>query len=341
MKLTGEQFSDTPILLVDGRPIGVSENCSPVNFFNQHPSLAKESKDFIQQKLPSKKTLCQNDRLLFVAQKEYAVLSTNQNQGRFDWLASDDATTCHIMILKEPKTHTYGLMHIDGFGETRQDILEMISSILRCCRAVSNDDVTDLDMYLFGGFVDAKGHSEPIFRDVLDICKSVRQNIHLKMACCYSINNETKRELEFPIITGVGVDFRTQEIHIVKCVFQGPDALLRHVRLLYDSNKDGRCQQIYDFTQGLVYIEPFIFRTPSYAYYELMRLPDHLYLKYTSTSPHCEPDHFVESSKNAIKFTLKYHKSIDAIFSGKRREWCLNSDNEWCLKSEAHTKLTL
>ncbi|XP_066915476.1 protein N-terminal asparagine amidohydrolase-like [Clytia hemisphaerica] len=328
-------------LLIDGKHIGLSEDCSPVYFFKSNPELAKKSRDFIHEKSSLKKTLCENDRLLFVAQKEYAVLSTNQNQARFDWLASDDATTCHIMILKEPKTLTYGLMHVDGFGETRQDILEMISNMLQCSRLVSENDCSDLEMYLFGGFVDSKCHSEPIFQDVLNICKSVLVNIHLKIACCYSINNETKKELEFPIITGVGVDLRKQQFEIVKCSFQGPDALLRHVRLLYDSNKDGRCRQIYDYTQGLVYIEPFVFRTPSYAYYELMRLPDHVYLKYTSTSPHCEPDHFVESSKNAIKFTLKYHQLIDTIFSNKRREWYLNDENVWCLKDKVHTMLTL
>ena len=273
--------------------------------------------------------------------------------------------------MKDPRTNTVGLMHITGFSDTEADINDMISGMVQCASlslsstSSSGKDDNDnsfvcdtLEMYLFGGFLDEKGYSEPISTQVFDIArKSTSYDIHLKLACCCSVNdtmnfvnNHYQHE---PIATGVGVhlaDGANLEIRIVTCVNQGPDMLLRKARLSHiidcsnngsDPDKKTPCFNMFHYETGCVFIDPFKFAKPRYST-ELLQLPDATYLKYYSTSPHCEPPHFVKLSKDTIRFALKYHREIDDIFKGKTRKWKLNTESsQWCLQDDDHEELHL
>ena len=221
----------------------------------------------------------------------------------------------------------------------------MISTMVDCASlslSVMKKDNSDniavvcdtFEMYLFGGFLDDKGYSEPISAQVFDIARKLTTySIHLKLACCCSVNdtvNGVNHPRHEPIATGVGVnlaDGGNLEIRIVTCTNQGPDMLLRKARLSYiddsASDKETQCFSVFDYVTGCVFIEPFKFVKPRYSM-ELLQLPDVTYLQYGSTSPHCEPPHFVKRSKDTIRFALDYHNQIDKIFKGKTRRWKLN-----------------
>ena len=350
-------------LIIDGIQVEDAYKCSSTNIFKRFEGMKTRSVDFIKNEASNKRRLCsdegegERDRLLYVGQREYAVTSGFLNPGDFDWVASDDATTCHILILKEPYTRTVGLMHIDGFRDTEADIKEMISKMVHCASLSDvGFSVHTLDMFLFGGFLDTKCYSEPISSKVFEIAKNSSYNIHLKLACCCLVNDSRiadrhQQEKHEPIVTGVGVNLRDPEleIKIVTCVYQGPDMLLRNARLSHiDENSciDGTGQQndtcwnVFDYEKGCVSIKPFAIAKPRYGA-ELLRLPDAQLLQCCSTSPHCEPPHFVDRLKDTLRFALKYHNQLAGIFDGKARRWKLNSECQWCLMDDIHRDIHL
>ena len=337
-------------LLVDGTQIEDTFDCSSKSIFKRFGELTTRSKHFITNGIPRKRILSENDqyRTLFVGQKEFAVISSNLNVGKFDWVASDDATTCHILVLKEPRTNTFGMVHVDGFGETENDIRSIISTMQHCMQLLDDGNSTDLDcqfsldLFLFGGFIDDKCYSEPIASSIFDIARRSPHNINLKLACCCSLNDTVVSGRHRPIIYGVAVNLQNQALEIATCNSQnqGPDMLLRNARLMHNATREENSYNIYDYAEGCVVIEPFTIRKPSYGA-EMLRLPDSVYLQYCSTSPHCESAHFVENSKNTIRFALKYRNQNERIFRGKARKWKLDLvTGKWCLVlSEIHKEL--
>ena len=80
-------------------------------------------------------------RTIYVGQREFAVLSQNDPH-HFRWLGSDDATTCHLFILRN-KSAT-ALAHLDG--------CETEKSIKRICDELDQYSTNDsyYDLYLTG-----------------------------------------------------------------------------------------------------------------------------------------------------------------------------------------------
>jgi len=331
-------------LYIGGVLVGDEVDCKPRNIFQTYPNLHTTSVQFIKENLPNTKTLDEKtQRILYVGQREYAVIAKNLNKCSFDYIVTDEATTCHILVFIEPSTGTVGLAHLDGGGNMQESIKEFISTINCCQNLIDNDGspavCKNLEMYLFGGFVDAKGYSEPMFDEILSTCKNLDQKIELKLACCFSVNNVFKANENYPLITGLGVRVESLDVSVIKCRNIGPDTLLRNVRMIYN-NEETTMKNIYDFHEGCVYIEPFSFHKARYAH-ELLRLPDAVYLKYCSTSPHCESEYFVEHSKSVIRFTLRYHDCVDSIFQGKTRKCYLDEHNKWLYKDACHSQIKL
>ena len=80
-------------------------------------------------------------RTIYAAQREFAVLNRTDRHG-FHLLGSDEATTCHLLILDNHLA--VALAHLDG-TETQRSIEEI-------CRELElyAPDETDYDLYLAG-----------------------------------------------------------------------------------------------------------------------------------------------------------------------------------------------
>ena len=80
-------------------------------------------------------------RTIYVAQREFAVLARNDHHG-FHLLGSDQATTCHLLILDNQVA--VAMAHLDGH-ETKE-------SIEHICQALEQyaPENTNYDLYLAG-----------------------------------------------------------------------------------------------------------------------------------------------------------------------------------------------
>uniref|UniRef100_A0A2K5YHJ4 Protein N-terminal asparagine amidohydrolase n=1 Tax=Mandrillus leucophaeus TaxID=9568 RepID=A0A2K5YHJ4_MANLE len=128
--------------------------------------------------------------LLCVQRRELAV--TFPKNGSISILGSDDATTCHIVVLRQTGNGATCLTHCDG-TDTKAEFPLIMNSIksfsdhVQCGR---------LKVHLLGGFSDHRQLSQKLTHQLL------------------------KNENHFPIIYGIAVNIKTAEIY--RASFQGP-----------------------------------------------------------------------------------------------------------------------
>ena len=321
-------------LIIDDCIIDSNTALHPSEIFKSFPKLKEASMLYIKDAMKNKRKLDCSDRVLYVMQREYASISREVNKLNFRYVATDDATTCHIVIFIEKTTNTISLGHFDG-ADTTNGIKNMIYELSDISGDSKGTSKLSFDMFVFGGFIDERRYSEELFIGILFACRDLTVTIELKLACTYSINSELIHKLYYPKIYGVAVAVETCEIVLGNCIDQGPDLVLREARIFsYRSQMSG----IYNYKDHCVCIQPFSYQCISNARH-LLRLPDEEYLRLMSTSPHCEPEHFVKSSKNVIMFTAKFKNPLKDVFNNKTRKYILNEQHKWIVLDADHVDL--
>ena len=315
-------------LFIDDVPI--SKEVSFEHFFEEYPILKKQSEEYIANHITQKKYLEKRDRVLYVFQREFATINPKQKNSSFKWISSDDATTCHIVVIIEEYTRSISLGHFDGCDMSNglKMMMSSLVEIVKLSETKDSDVSENCSMYIFGGFNDSEKHSEKLFRKIIKYAMQSKYRICLKLAPAWLLNSELRGDKNVPIIFGVAVNITTAEIVIAENRSPGPDIALREARILLGENL--KMINIYDSKNGLVYLKPFQYKISMYSTY-LLRLPDEKFLEYMSTSPHCEPEHFVRRSKEAITFTLENPNPYENVFNGKMRMYELNKNNEWII----------
>lgn len=315
-------------LFIDDVPI--SKEVSFEHFFEEYPILKKQSEEYIANHITQKKYLEKRDRVLYVFQREFATINPKQKNSSFKWISSDDATTCHIVVIIEEYTRSISLGHFDGCDMSNglKMMMSSLVEIVKLSETKDSDVSENYSMYIFGGFNDSEKHSEKLFRKIIKYAMQSKYRICLKLAPAWLLNSELRGDKNVPIIFGVAVNITTAEIVIAENRSPGPDIALREARILLGENL--KMINIYDSKNGLVYLKPFQYKISMYSTY-LLRLPDEKFLEYMSTSPHCEPEHFVRRSKEAITFTLENPNPYENVFNGKMRMYELNKNNEWII----------
>ena len=99
----------------------LSVNC----LLEKFPELRTMSESFIDQEV---RTFEKQDKVLYVGQREMGVVSRDDDV--IDIVGSEDATTCHIVILRHISTGVTGVAHIDC-GDYQQflDLENAVSSM--------------------------------------------------------------------------------------------------------------------------------------------------------------------------------------------------------------------
>ena len=322
-------------LKIENKTLHVSVNTHPAQIFKSFPTLCETSKTF-KSGLDTRTLDGKEERVLYVNQHEIATISPKVNGLNFKYIASDDATTCHIVVLIEKSSGAISVGHFDG-GRTEQGLdlmLEELTGVKQMTTGDSSED-DEFQLYLFGGFLDQKGLSEKLFSEIIDYCVCCDYDITLEVACCCAMNDIVvdggKHACD---IYGIAVDIDTQSFSIAKCVNKGPDNVLRATRMHYVEAFSSLC----DYRAQRVYIEPFTFKEQQYTT-ELLELDDATYLKYCSTSPHCEPEHFVRDSKECLLFRRTWSKRAAEFFNGQRREYVFDDGNCWRLVDPKQLKV--
>jgi len=259
-------------LLVEGRRVRLPQSAG--DLVRAHPPLEERARllrgQSVQQVGPQ--------GLLYVQQRELAV--TSPKDGSISILGSDDATTCHIVVLRHTGNGATCLTHCDG-SDTRAEVPLIMSSI----KAFSDHaQCGRLEVHLVGGFSDDRQLSQKLTHQLLMIKffitvksnKLTRQrsptglsrerggdslgefdrqeeDIHLVTLCVTELNDREENENHFPVIYGIAVNIRTAEIYRASFPDRGPEEELRAARAL----TGGPMISIYDAKTEQLRIGPY------------------------------------------------------------------------------------
>ncbi|XP_040589494.1 protein N-terminal asparagine amidohydrolase isoform X3 [Mesocricetus auratus] len=289
-------------LLVGGRRVRLPR--SAAELVREHPPLEERARllrgQSVRQVGPQ--------GLLYVQQRELAV--TTPKDGSISILGSDDATTCHIVVLRHTGNGATCLTHCDG-SDTKSEVPLIMSAIK------SFSDHTEcgrLEVHLVGGFSDDRQLSQKLTHQLLNSrrvglllglhlmwCWNLNpgplqeqsefdkqdEDIHLVTLCVTELNDREENENHFPIIYGIAVNIKTAEIYRASFQDHGPEEQLRAARALAGGPN-------------------------------------------LSTSPLAEPPHFVEHIRSTLMFLKRFPSPANILFPGnKALLYKKNEDGLW------------
>ncbi|KAM5228146.1 protein N-terminal asparagine amidohydrolase isoform 2-T2 [Ctenodactylus gundi] len=282
-------------LLVDGRRVRLPQSAGEL--VRAHPPLEERARllrgQSVQQVGPQ--------GLLYVQQRELAV--TSPKDGSISILGSDDATTCHIVVLRHTGNGATCLTHCDG-TDTKAEVPLIVNSIK------SFSDHTQcgrLEVHLVGGFSDDRQLSQKLTHQLL------------------KLNDREENENHFPVIYGIAVNIKTAEIYRASFQDRGPEEQLRAARAL----AGGPMISIYDAQTEQLQIGPYSWMPFPHVDFWLQQ-DDKQILENLSTSPLAEPPHFVEHIRSTLLFLKKYPSPMNTLFPGnKALLYKKNEDGLW------------
>lgn len=254
-------------------------------------------------------------RVLYIHEGEVAI---NIPEGSFDIIGCDDATTCHIFFAKSRDTTVCRPMicsHIDSV-DSCTSLFDIIAS---------NHSLTStiLDIYIIGGINDEM--SLEISIALLNLMRESSNICVLQLFFTCSINSyfkdkdKDKLGLSFPINMGCAFkDMMIKPYHFIKPLRE-PEYLLRRcislttsgtLTLVYNGAKSASMFNISRFSLGNVNLDMIS---------SLLSCPqseDEIILKAISTSPHCEPGHFVQEMRETLRTVLLGEDYLSHCFFG-------------------------
>ncbi|XP_034360391.1 protein N-terminal asparagine amidohydrolase isoform X6 [Arvicanthis niloticus] len=282
-------------LLVDGQRVRLPR--SAAELVRAHPLLEERARllrgQSVQQVGPQ--------GLLYVQQRELAV--TSPKDGSISILGSDDATTCHIVVLRHTGNGATCLTHCDG-SDTKAEVPLIMSSIKSFSE---HAECGRLEVHLVGGFSDDRQLSQKLTHQLL------------------KLNDREENENHFPIIYGIAVNIKTAEIYRASFQDRGPEEQLRAARAL----AGGPMISIYDAKTEQLRIGPCSWTPFPHVDFWLQQ-DDKQILEHLSTSPLAEPPHFVEHIRSTLMFLKKFPSPENILFPGnKALLYKKNKDGLW------------
>ena len=229
-------------LTFDGNQVA---DCTVRGLFSVQ-SLVGKSRQFVTR--PTKHMTAKSERVLYISQREYGtVIKDDKVVGT---IGSEDATTCHIVILASKNAVSLG--HFDGC-DTKTGLSGMLAGLLQS-QSDSKEDCSIIEAHIFGGFMDERKMSSELLDEILLLLSQSSCKIDLKTACVFSINNNVRNEKNEPILYGVAMDIQSREIFPASFQNKGPCETLRHARIFGGSTK---MLDVYDSLNGIFTIFPF------------------------------------------------------------------------------------
>ncbi|XP_066238662.1 protein N-terminal asparagine amidohydrolase isoform X1 [Saccopteryx leptura] len=314
-------------LLVEGRRVRLPQSAG--DLVRAHPLLEERARllrgQSVQQVGPQ--------GLLYVQQRELAV--TSPKDGSISILGSDDATTCHIVVLRHTGNGATCLTHCDG-TDTKAEVPLIMNSI----KSFSDSaQCGRLELHLVGGFSDDRQLSQKLTHQLLSEFDRQEDDIHLVTLCVTELNDREENENHFPIIYGIAVNVKTAEIYRASFQDRGPEEELRAARALTGGPVSRQTSQltcartlmisIYDAKTEQLRIGPYFWMPFPHVDFWLQQ-DDKQILENLSTSPLAEPSHFVEHIRSTLMFLKKYPSPTNTLFPGnKALLYKKNEDGLW------------
>lgn len=270
---------------------------SSADLFDKFPYLQENGRAFRSRPLVEVDPKC----LLYVQQREFAA-TTPQDQS-VSVIGSDDATTCHLVVLRHTGSGAVCLAHCDGSNTWTE-----VSLLVKAVNSLNGSKEGRLELHLIGGFNDDSKTSHELSFNILAAFHMQKDDIHLETCCITEINDTVVDGIHRPVVYGIGVNVKTGEVFPSLFTHKGPAEELRSTRTF----TGGKMVDIYDSSRGHVKIGPCKW-SPNVDVGFWLSQNDDTILKYLSTSPMAEPPHFVHHMKSTIRFFLE-HPDCDSLF---------------------------
>ncbi|XP_064638295.1 protein N-terminal asparagine amidohydrolase-like [Lineus longissimus] len=259
--------------------------------------------------------------LLYVNQREIA--GTTPEDGVIKYLGTEDATTCHILVLRHSGSGAVVLSHFDGTNTE-----EGVKVVMTLIKELSQGIEGRMELHLAGGFCDDRHMSVKLSLDILNAFSTFEENVHLLTACITDLNNVKKNGVDFPVIYGLAVDVKTGDIFQANFPEKGPDMDIRSARNFTGGHE---LVNIYDHKTNLMTIGPFSYEPLSYLDF-WMKQPDDFLLQNLSTSPEQEPPGFIQHIKETLAVMKKHPRPKQTVFPGnKGHEYKKEQNGSWTL----------
>lgn len=279
------------------------------------------------------KIIIQIAGLLYVHQAEFAV--THPGDPHVHWIGSEDATTCHIIILRHAKTKVTALAHMDSC----QGLDLVMKKVIEVSQSLPHEPGTDLkawDLFMVGGFEDELGNSEELTLNLLEDFIQNEYRFTLKLCVIGSLNTSYDPNFDpKPIFYGCVVNVNTGDVLPATFEDHGPVDILRHCRTSFNNDRSQkRPYNLYDCHSGEIQIQPFTFTY--YPGLELwLKAPSQAILDNMSSSPKVEPPYFVSKLKKTIQMVVEHPNPYKSIFSSSSKPlvFSLNDCSRWECKS--------
>ncbi|XP_073447278.1 protein N-terminal asparagine amidohydrolase isoform X2 [Aquarana catesbeiana] len=255
---------------------------------------------------------------LYIHQRELA--ATTPNDSSISVLGSEDATTCHIIVLRHTGSGAICLAHCDG-----TDTENEVASIMEAINSLQNSTEGRLELHIVGGFNDERQLSQKLSQQLLRAFDNQVQEIHLVTFCVTDLNNKKNDGIHLPIIYGIAVHVKTGEIFKAKFPDHQPDEDLRLAYIL----AGGNMVNIYDAKQEQLNIGPYSW-TPFPNVDFWLEQEDKQILQCFSTSPEAEPPHFVGDIRSALLFLKEHPYPCISLFPDRKpRSYKKKNDGQW------------
>ncbi|XP_062415059.1 protein N-terminal asparagine amidohydrolase-like [Pungitius pungitius] len=302
-----------PLLIQNKRLDGIT---STAELFEKYPLLEENAREF---RSMTPVDVDPKD-LLYVQQREFA--ATTPADGSVSVIGSEDATTCHLVVLRHTGSGAVCLAHCDGYS-TQSDVPLIVKAVM------SLSDISKegrLELHLSGGFKDDKKISAKLSHDILTAFQEMKEDIHLETCCITEMNDVVVDGTHRPIVYGISVNVRTGKVFRPTFTYKGPAKELRSARRF---NK-GQMANTYDSSRELVQIGPCKWSKKVIAdsrYW--LKQDDETILEKLSTSPKAEPPNFVADLRATFQFILDHHDS-DKLFPGGQPQFYHRTANgDW------------
>lgn len=287
---------------------------STAELFTRFPHLKEHAKQFASRSSEPVDPKHQ----LYVQQREFAATTPADNSVSI--LGSDDATTCHLVVLRHTGSGVTCLAHCDG-SRTCTEVPLIVNAVTSRSNSAKEGR---LELHLVGGFLDDRKTSHSLSLSILAAFQKQKEEIHLETCCITDMNDVIKDGIHRPVVYGIGVNVKTGHVFPASFMCRGPAEELRSARTF----TGGQMVEVYDSCRELVKIGPCTW-TPDDEFSYWLSEDDKTILQYLSTSPYAEPPHFVQHIKSTIRFLLD-HPTTDGLFpDGQPQFYHRSEDGEW------------
>ncbi|KAH3745013.1 protein N-terminal asparagine amidohydrolase [Pelomyxa schiedti] len=265
-------------------------------------------------------------RSLYVGQKEICFCGLDEG---FEFVGSDDATTCLLLVARCPQTDRIACTHMDSRRSARDLAKVLKAGLIGEANTISSFVV---EIWLVGAIPDddSKDGSDDLVQKVVGELKNQEAwnvgspvIVNIRVACVLEVNSRPIPDDEdghtVPISMGIAATYNGNSFAVVPAFWppnaRGPEIPLRTGRLWADEKN---LTQIYprEGRPGMVGITPYTPGTDGQEEFQTLldTEDDSEFKEEVSSSPWCEPDHFVSEVKAAMRFYLEHISSWNSVF---------------------------